>query len=50
MVEAGVIPSVQLTKSDEAFREQGIEFVEGCDNIDLESLNDLFVKVSLPSL
>ena len=34
-----------LTKSDEQFREDGIEFVEGYKDIDLHALNELFVQV-----
>jgi len=39
---------LRLTKSNEKFREEGIEFVEGYEDIDLHALNELFVQVKFP--
>lgn len=41
-------PPPQITKSDEAFQEEGIEFVWGIEGIVLDELNDLFQKVGFP--
>ena len=40
--------TVQVTKSDDEFQEMGLEFMEGHEDIDLDSLNDLFVKARDP--
>lgn len=42
-----VAPQVPtISKSDEEFREEKIEFVFGAEGIDLAELNDLFERVS----
>eukprot|EP00884_Botryococcus_braunii_P007634 jgi/Botrbrau1/16872/Bobra.150_2s0091.1 len=39
----------QISKSDEEFREQKVEFVFGSEGIDLMELNDLFERVGFPT-
>lgn len=34
-----------ISRSDDAFAADGVEFVEGIEGINIEELNDLFVKV-----
>lgn len=34
-----------MSKSDEAFAHDGVEFVWGSESLDVEALNDLFEKV-----
>jgi len=38
-------PELSVAIADEAFLEKGVEFVEGYRDIDVEELNNLFVKV-----
>lgn len=40
------LPPAKITKTDEAFAADGVEFVYSHEGIDLEELNDLFGKVN----
>ena len=40
---AKIVPRV--SKSDEAFAKDGVEFVWGADDVNVDELNDLFAKV-----
>jgi len=42
------LPPPVITRSDEAFASDGVEFVYSGDEIDLMELNDLFEKVGFP--
>lgn len=43
-----LLPPPKLTKTDEAFAADGVEFVYSHEGIELEELNDLFGKVGFP--
>ena len=45
VLQEGRLAVPTISKSDEAFAEQGVEFVRGHEGIDLSELNGLFVKV-----
>ena len=44
-VDIPPLPPPQVSKSDDDFLRDGIEFVWGIDGIDVEELNTLFSKV-----
>ena len=41
----GGLPRIVISKTDEAFASDGVEFVYGAAGINLAELNDLFEKV-----
>eukprot|EP00798_Chlamydomonas_sp_ICE-L_P009764 gene9764-7639_t len=38
----------RISKTDEQFAEKGLEFVEGCADLEIRELNNLFEKVGFP--
>jgi len=49
-LERGLRQRPVISKTDEAFAADGVEFVYGADGIDLAELNDLFKKARQPTL
>ncbi|GMH39676.1 hypothetical protein BSKO_07574 [Bryopsis sp. KO-2023] len=47
-VEDGNLSIPPLSKTDQGFTEDGVEFVEGHQEINVDELNDLFEKVGFP--
>ncbi len=48
-LERGLRQRPVISKTDEAFAADGVEFVYGADGIDLAELNDLFKKARRPA-
>lgn len=42
------LPAPDITKSDDSFAVDGIEFIWGTDTLNIEELNDLFQRVGFP--